>query len=194
MKELTEAKKIVIEFPSTQTHILVGQPGIKRGDDDYFTLYVANHPFGGSGFSSRLVKVIREDRGLAYSVYSYFNPMRQAGAFTMGMQTRNEEAQQALSLLDQELEKYVEIGPEEDELADSLSNITGSFPLKIDSNGKLLEYISVIGFYNLPIDYLDHFIENVKSVGVQKINEALKRRIHPDRMVTVVVGKQQQGD
>jgi zinc protease len=192
VKQLTDAKKIVIDFPSAQTHILVGQPGVKRGDDDYFSLYVANHPFGGSGFSSRLVEIIREDHGLAYSVYSYFLPLRETGAFTMGMQTKNEQVQQALSLLDQELRKYVEKGPGEDELEESLSNITGSFPLKIDSNGKLLDYIAMIGFYDLPIDYLDHFIENIKSVDVKKINDALSRRVHPDRMVTVVVGKQQQ--
>ncbi len=191
VKELTEAKKIVIDFPSTQTHIFVGQPGIKRGDNDYFSLYVANHPFGGSGFSSRLVEVIREERGLAYSVYSYFSPLRESGTFTMGMQTKNGQTPQALSLLNEELKTYVENGPEEDELAESLSNITGSFPLKMDGNGKLLGYIAMIGFYDLPIDYLDHFIDNVKSVDVKKINDALTRRIHPERMVTVVVGKQQ---
>ncbi len=194
VKELTEAKKIIIDFPSSQTHIFVGQPGMKRGDDDYFTLYVANHPFGGSGFSSRLVEVIREQHGLAYSVYSYFSPLREVGSFTMGMQTKNGQTQQALTLLNQELKNYVENGPEKDELEASMSNITGSFPLKMDGNGKLLEYIAMIGFYDLPIDYLDHFIENVKSVDVKKINDALTRRLHPDRMVTVVVGKQQNSE
>jgi len=190
VKPLTEAKKIVIDYPSAQTHIFVGQPGTKRGDADYFSLYVANHPFGGSGFSSRLVEVIREDRGLAYSVYSYFSPMREAGAFTMGMQTKTDQTEQALMLLDQQLRKYVKEGPEEDELEASLSNITGGFPLNIDSNGKLLEYIAMIGFYNLPIDYLDHFIDNIKAVDIDMINDALQRRIHPDKMVTVIVGKQ----
>ncbi len=191
VKELTEAKKIVIDFPSSQTHIFVGQPGMKRGDEDYFSLYVANHPFGGSGFSSRLVEVIREEHGLAYSVYSYFSPLRELGSFTMGMQTKNGQTQQALSLLNQELKGYVDNGPDKDELAASLSNITGSFPLKMDGNGKLLEYIAMIGFYDLPIDYLDHFIDNIKSVDVKKINDALTRRVHPEKMVTVIVGKQQ---
>ena len=191
VKPLTEAKKIVIDFPSTQTHIFVGQTGTKRGDDDYFSLYVANHPFGGSGFASRLVEVIREDNGLAYSVYSYFSPLREHGAFAMGMQTKTEQTQQALSLLNQELKKYVKNGPESDELEDSISNITGGFPLNIDSNGKLLEYIAMIGFYDLPIDYLDHFVENIKAVDVDMINDALSRRLHPDKMVTVIVGKQQ---
>jgi len=191
VKPLTEAKKIVIDYPSAQTHIFVGQPGVKRGDQDYFSLYVGNHPFGGSGFTSRLVDVIREENALAYSVYSYFSPLRELGPFAMGMQTKTEQTEQALTLLDQQLKKYVEQGPEKDELAASKSNITGGFPLNIDSNGKLLEYIAMIGFYDLPIDYLDHFIDNIKAVDVDMINDALKRRVHPDRMVTVVVGKQQ---
>lgn len=191
VKPLQEAKKIVINYPSVQTHIFVGQPGVKRGDKDYFALYVANHPFGGSGFTSRLVSVIREDNALAYSVYSYFSPLRELGPFTMGMQTKTEQTDQALKLLSEQLKKYVEQGPEKEELAASLSNITGSFPLKIDSNSKLLEYIAMIGFYDLPIDYLDNFLDVVKAVNVEMINDALKRRIHPDKMVTVVVGKQQ---
>jgi len=190
VQPLTEAKKVVIDYPSTQTHIYVGQTGIKRGDDDYFSLYVANHPFGGSGFASRLVEVIREQHGLAYSVSSYFLPMREAGPFAMSMQTKTEQTEQALALLDQELIKYVKDGPEKDELAASMSNITGSFPLNIDSNSKLLNYIAMIGFYDLPTDYLDNFIKNMKAVDVNKINDALHRRIHPDRMVTVIVGKQ----
>lgn len=194
VKQLTEAKKIVIEYPSAQTHIFVGQPGTRRGDADYLTLYVANHPFGGSGFASRLVEVIREEHGLAYSVSSYFSPQRELGIFAMGMQTKSDQTEQALSLLNEELNKYVKSGPTQEELTASLSNITGGFPLKMDGNGKLLEYITVIGFYDLPIDYLDHFIENVRSVDLKMINDALKRRLHPDQMVTVVVGKQQQNE
>ena len=163
---------------------------MKRGDEDYFSLYVANHPFGGSGFTSRLVEVIREEHGLAYSVYSYFSPLRENGVFAMGMQTKTEQTQKALLLLDQELKKYVDSGPEKEELAASLSNITGGFPLKIDGNGKLLEYLSMIGFYDLPIDYLDNFIANMGSVDMKKVNDALTRRVHPERMVTVIVGKQ----
>lgn len=191
VEPLKEAKIVMIDYPSTQTHIYVGQTGMKRGDDDYFSLYVANHPFGGSGFASRLVEVIREKKGLAYSVYSYFTPLREAGTFAMGMQTKTEQTQQALSLLEQELRKYVENGPEKDELAASVSNITGSFPLNIDSNSKLLDYIAMIGFYDLPIDYLDQFIGNIKAVDINMINDALRRRVHPERMVTVIVGKQQ---
>jgi zinc protease len=191
--QLKESKTVTIDFPSTQTHIFVGQPGVKRGDKDYFDLYVANHTFGGSGFASRLVEDIREKHGLAYSVYSYFTPMRQDGAFTMGMQTRTDQTQQALKMLRDQLKKFVAKGPTSEELKDSVSNIKGGFPLKFDSNGKLLEYISMIGFYDLPIAYLDDFIKRIDQVSLKTIDDALKRRLHPDRMVTVIVGKQGQG-
>jgi zinc protease len=190
VKPLTEAKTIRIDFPSRQSHVLVGQLGTYRGDADYFTLYVANHPFGGSGFASRLVDEVREKRGLAYSVYSYFSPMRQPGPFQMGLQTRNDQAEQALAILNKSLREYVAKGPEAAELDASLKNITGGFPLKVDSNSKIVEYISMIGFYQLPLDYLDSFIGKIKAVDHKAIVDALQRRLQPDKMLTVIVGGQ----
>jgi zinc protease len=188
VKSLTESKVIRIQYPSKQTHIYMGQPGMKRGDKDYFSLYMANHPFGGSGFASRLVATIREDRGLAYSVYSYFSPMREAGPFMMGMQTRADQTDQAVALLQAELEEYIEEGPDRDELADSISNVVGSFPLNLDGNGKLMGYLAMIGFYNLPDDYLQNFVENIESVSKADAKDAMARRIKPDKLVTVIVG------
>ncbi len=188
VKPLQKSKTIRIDFPSRQSHILMGQPGTKRLDKDYFTLYVANHPFGGSGFASRLVDEVREKRGLAYSVYSYFSPMREAGAFTLGLQTKNNQVEQALAIIKKELKRYVNEGPTEKELDDSLKNITGGFALRVDSNRKLSEYLSMIGFYGLPLNYLNTFVDNMKAVDIEKIREALKRRIHPDKMITVIVG------
>jgi zinc protease len=185
---LTDEQIIKIEYPSKQSHIYVGQPGTKRGDEDHFALYIGNHPFGGSGFASRLVETIREDRGLAYSVYSYFSPMREAGPFMMGMQTRADQTDEAVSLLKSELLKYINEGPDKDELKDSVSNIVGSFPLNLDSNSKLLSYLAMIGFYDLPEDYLQTFVSNVEAVSRNDIKDALKRRLHTDKMVTVIVG------
>lgn len=185
---LTDEQIIHIEYPSKQSHIFVGQPGMRRGDEDYFALYIGNHPFGGSGFASRLVETIREQRGLAYSVYSYFSPMREDGPFMMGMQTRADQTDEAVSLLKSELVKYIKEGPGEQELKDSISNVTGSFPLDLDGNSKLLGYLAMIGFYDLPEDYLHTFIANVEAVSRKDIKEALKRRIDADKMVTVIVG------
>jgi zinc protease len=186
--DLAQAKTVKVDFPSKQSHIYVGQPGMKRNDEDFFKLYVANHPFGGSGFASRLVQSIREDRGLAYSVGSYFSPMRERGPFMMSLQTRADQADEALSLLISELDKYVSTGPDKDELEDSVSNITGSFPLGLDSNSKLLGFLAMIGFYDLADDYLQTYIDNIRKVDRNAIRDVLKNRIDVDNMVTVIVG------
>jgi len=186
--DLAQAKTVKVDFPSKQSHIYVGQPGMKRNDEDFFKLYVANHPFGGSGFASRLVQSIREDRGLAYSVSSYFSPMRERGPFMMSLQTRADQADEALSLLISELDKYVSTGPDKDELEDSISNITGSFPLGLDSNSKLLGFLAMIGFYDLAEDYLQTYIDNIRKVDRNDIRDVLKNRIDVDNMVTVIVG------
>jgi len=189
VKPVIQSKTIKIEYPSEQTHIYMGQVGVKRGDKDYYALYLGNYSLGGSGFSSRLVHVIREKNALAYSVYSYFLPMRQAGLFMMGMQTRTNKAMHALSLLKQTLHNYLKEGPTAAELKAAKDNITGGFPLNLDSNSKLLGYISMIGFYNLPLDYLDHFVENINAITLPEVKSALHRRLNDSKMVTVIVGK-----
>lgn len=185
---ITEAKKIEINFPSTQSHLLVGQPGMKRGDPDYFPLYVGNHILGGSGLVSTLSDEIREKRGLAYSSYSYFIPMREQGPFQLGLQTKNETAEEALAVLVEVLKKFVSEGPSEKQLVAAKKNLTGGFALKIASNSKIVENLASIGFYNLPLDYLDQYIANVEAVTLKQVKDAFKRRINPDKLVTVVVG------
>lgn len=188
VKPLTEAKTIHVDFPSMQSTVLMGQVGLARGDKDYLALYLANHAFGGSGFGSRLMHEVREKRGLAYSTYSYFSPMHAAGPFQIGLKTRNDQVDEALNIIRLELDKYVTEGPGEDELGDSLKNITGGFPLRIDSNKKIAEYLSVIGFYGLPLDYLNTFVGEINKQDKNKVNDALKRRLFPQKMLTVIVG------
>ena len=188
VKDLQSASVIHHEFPSSQTHIIMGQPGIHRKDKDYFTLYVANHILGGSGFGSRIMEEIREKRGLAYSSYSYFVPMMKRGPFTLGMQTSNKQTDEALQVLKETLKDFIEKGPTEKELMHSKKNITGGFPLRIDSNSDISNYLSVIGFYHLPLSYLKDFNQRIEAVTLAQIKETLKRRIDPDKMVTVTVG------
>lgn len=188
VNNLADNSMVHHEYPSTQTHIIIGQPGIHRKDKDYFTLYVANHILGGSGFGSRIMEEIREKRGLAYSSYSYFVPMQKRGPFIMGMQTGNKNTNQAMMVLKETLEDYIENGPTEKELLHSKKNITGGFPLRIDSNKDVSNYLSVIGFYQLPLSYLKDFNKRIESVTTEQIKETLKRRINPEKMFTVTVG------
>ncbi|HHJ16577.1 MAG TPA: insulinase family protein, partial [Gammaproteobacteria bacterium] len=186
--DLKTGQDIFIEHPSSQSHVLMGAPGSKRGDDDYFALYVGNHILGGSGLVSRISDEIREKRGLAYSAYSYFIPMKRKGPYTLGFQTRNNQRDEALKVLRDTLQTYIDKGPTEKELQASRNNIVGGFPLRVSSNGKITEYLTVIGFYDLPLDYLSKFTSNVEAVTTEQIRDAYRRRVHPDRMVTVIVG------
>jgi len=177
-----------IAHPALQAHILLGQPGNRRGDPDFFPLYVGNYILGGGGFVSRLTEEVREKRGLAYSVYSYFMPMAALGPFQIGLQTKKAQADEALKLVRATVQQFVDKGVTEQELQAARNNLIGGFPLRIDSNGKILEYLSVIGFYRLPLDYLDRFNEEIAQVTVAQINDAFKRRIHPEQFATVIVG------
>ncbi len=186
------AQSLTLQFPSSQSHILMGQPGMHRGDPDYFVLYVGNHILGGSGLVSLLSEEVREKRGLSYSVYSYFSPMRRNGPFLIGAQTQNAKAQEALDVIRNTLARFIEQGPTEAELTAAKQNITGGFPLRIASNSKILEYIAMLGFYDLPLDYLDTFVGKVNSVTREQIRDAFQRRIKPDQLLTVVVGDERQ--
>jgi zinc protease len=177
-----------VPHPALQAHILLGQPGNKRGDPDFFPLYVGNYILGGGGFVSRLTEEVREKRGLAYSVYSYFLPMAELGPFQIGLQTKKEQADEALKLVNETVQTFVDKGVTEQELQAAKDNLIGGFPLRIDSNSKILEYLNMIGFYKLPLDYLDTFNDRVGQVTVAQINDAFKRRIHPESFATVIVG------
>jgi zinc protease len=177
-----------IPHPASQSHILIGAPGVTRGDPDYFPLYVGNYILGGGGFVSRLMNEVREKKGLAYSVYSYFMPLKQPGVFQIGLQTKKEQADEALQLARKTLANFIALGPTEKELLAAKQNIIGGFPLRIDSNRKILDYLSVIGFYDLPLTYLDDFTHNVDRVTVAQIRDAFARHINPQAMATVIVG------
>lgn len=177
-----------IAHPSAQSHVLVGALGMSRSDPDFFPLFVGNYVLGGGGFDSRLLKEVRDRRGYAYSAYSYFLPMRVAGPFQLGLQTKLEQTDDALAVAHATLRQFIAEGPSEAELTQAKANLTGGFPLRIDSNRKILEYLAVIGFYRLPLDYLDTWVARVEAVDVAAVRQAFARRIDPERLVTVVVG------
>jgi zinc protease len=114
--------------------------------------------------------------------------MRENGPFTASLQTRTDQTEEALSVLQEHLKIFINNGPTETELEASKKNITGGFPLRLSSNSKIIGYIGMIGFYGLPNDYLDTFNANVNAVTVDQIKDAFKRRLSPDKFVIVMVG------
>ncbi|KAB2928775.1 MAG: insulinase family protein [Dechloromonas sp.] len=176
-----------IAHPASQAHIYLGLPAIERGHPDFFPLLVGNYTLGGGGFVSRLMKEVRDKRGFAYSVYSYFAPLRQPGPFQIGLQTKRSQAGEAIKVAREVLERFVADGPSEEELAAAQANLTGSFPLRLDSNRKILDNVAAIGFYGLPLDYLDRYQEKVRAVTAADIKSAFARHVRPEALSIVTV-------
>ncbi len=185
---LAQASDQRILFDAAQAQVLLGQPGYKRTDPDFFALLVGNHILGGGGFGSRLTTEVREKRGLSYSVYSGFGPGLHAGAFTIGLQTRPDQAAQALQVAKDVLARFVADGPSATELQAAKANLAGGFALRIDSNRKLLDNVANIAWNHLPLDYLDHWPEQIERVTQADIQKAFVRVLQPEKMATVVVG------
>lgn len=179
-----------IPHPASQSHILVGMPALARGDADFFALTVGNYVLGGGGFVSRLTHEVREKRGLAYSAYSYFSPMAQPGPYMAGLQTRKDQSDEALQVVRDTIDKFVRNGPTEAELKAAKDNLIGGFPLRIDNNRKILDNIATIGYYQLPLDYLDTWTDKVAKVTLADVRAAFRRKLAMDKMVTVIVGSE----
>jgi len=184
---LPEGKTVAIAHPATQSHLLLGMPAIQRGNPDFFALQVGNYVLGGGGFVSRLLKEVRDARGYAYSTYSYFAPMLAQGPFQIGLQTKRAQAGDALKVVNEVLADFLAKGVTPAELQAAKANIVGGFPLRLDSNRKLLDNVAVIGFFGLPLDYLDTYAAKVEKVTAADIKAAFVRHVQPAHLVTVKV-------
>jgi len=187
-KSINSKQNIKIDFDSTQTYYTLAQLGIERGHPDYAALFVGNHILGGSGFGSLLMEEVREKRGLVYSVYSYFAPKKVTGPFLIGLSTKNASALEADKVVRETLEGFLK-GFTDAKLQAIKDNLIGGFPLRIDSNGKILGYISMIGFYGLPLDYLEWFPKQIEQISKQDVLKAWNKHIKPDQMLQIMVGK-----
>lgn len=177
-----------IAFPSTQAHLFVGMPLIRRDDPDYFELLVANHILGGQSFNSRLFQDLRTRQGLAYSVFSVLQPLAVDGPFVAGMQTAAAQADHAERELLAAIDDWLENGVTEDEFAAAVDNLVNGFPLTIASNSAMVGQLAAIGFYGLPDDWLDTWVERVRAVEREAMMERLRERFRPDALSLIVVG------
>lgn len=177
-----------IRFPSAQTHIVIGQRSITRKSPEYFPLMVGNQILGGGILTSRLYENVREKEGLAYSVYSHFSPMVQRGPFVIGLQTRNKQANKAISIVEKTLKKFIDDGPTQEELSMAKNGITNGFVLRLATNRSILGNVMMIAFYDLPIDYLDTYKSHINAVTAEEIKAVFQKTIKPKKLVTITVG------
>jgi zinc protease len=190
VQALTQPQTLQIPFESAQAHVFIGQPGIPRKHPDFLALTVGNYVLGGGGFVSRLTEQVREKRGLSYSVYSYFSPGQHAGAFTVGLQTRPDQAQQAVQVASDVVAEFVKNGPTDQEVKAAKDFLIGGFALRLDSNRKLMDNLTNIAWFDLPLDYLDTWTAQVDKLSAKDIQQAFARTLQPERMVTVILGAQ----
>ncbi|KAF0279556.1 insulinase family protein [Spiribacter aquaticus] len=184
----SSAQTIRVPLEAEQTHVMMGQPSVRKGSEAYYALYLGNHILGGGGLTSILAERMREERGLSYSSASSLTSAARRGRFQMTTQVRNDSLPEALSVMRDSLEEMRVDEPAAQRLSDSKRNITGSFPLQLDSNRDLLGYIATIGFYGLSRDYLEAFVERIDGLDGEAVRAAMHEHIDPARNVTVLVG------
>ena len=177
-----------VEFPSNQTHLQIAQLGIARGNPDYAALYLGNQVLGGGGFGSRLMEEVREKRGLTYGIYSGFSPMQTRGPFMISMQTRADYSEGSLALIKDLVRQFLTEGPSQTELQQAKRELAGSFPLSTASNAAIVGQLGAIGFYDLPLDHLERFVDEVQRLDAEQVRAAMNRHLNPDSFVVVTVG------
>jgi zinc protease len=181
-------REIQISFDSQQAHIAMGMTAIARNNPDFFPLLVGNYILGGGGFVSRLMSEVREKRGLAYSVFSYFAPGKDNGIFQAGLQTKNDQATLALEVLSSTIAQFIADGPTRSELEAAKANLVNGYPLRIDNNRKLLDNVSSITWNGLPLDTMEVWTKQVEAVSLEQVKAAFQKTLAMDRMKIVVLG------
>lgn len=183
-----ESKVLRINKDLTQANIVLGHNGVARGNPDYYALQVMNYVLGGGGFSSRVMDSIRNERGLAYSVYSYFAAEKSHGAFEFIMQTKNETALEAIRIATEEMRRMREQPVAEQELSDAKDYLIGSFPLRFDTNRKVAGFLSQVEYFELGLDYPDRYADLIRKVTREDVQRVAKQYLQPERLITVIVG------
>jgi zinc protease len=184
-----EFRRQVIEMNIPQSVIQFGQKGLKRDDEDFIPAYILNYVLGGGGFASRLYTEVREKRGLVYSIYTYLNPLDKAGLFMGGAATKNESVAETLKIIDQELKRIATEGVKEKELEDAKKYLTGSYPLRFDTNSKIASQMLGIQMENLGIDYVTKRNDLINAITTADLKRIAKKLIKPGNLIITVVGK-----
>jgi zinc protease len=182
-----EQKTVKINRPITQANIILGHAGVSRNNPDYYALTIMNYILGGGGFASRLMEEIRNKRGLAYSVACYFDPGKYPGSFQIVLQTKNSSAREAITLSLQEMERIRKELVSEKELEGAKKYLIGSFPMRLDTQGKLANFLTQVEYYGLSLDYPKKYPSLIRSVTREEVLRVAQKYLYPEKYMLVVV-------
>ena len=180
---------MVIDKNVPQSVVSLGQPGMKRDDPDFYTAFVVNYVLGGGGFSSRLYDEVREKRGLAYSVYSYLSPLDRSALVIAGVATANARVAESLAIIREEWARMAAEGPTAEELADAKTFLTGSYPLRQSSSGRIAGMLVGIQLDELGIDYINKRNSLIEAVTLEDARRVAAELYRPEALTVVVVGR-----
>jgi zinc protease len=173
-----------------QATLILGSGGIARSNPDYYRIQVMNYILGGGGFASRLMRVVRSKHGLAYGITSGFDADLFPGSFAVVTQTKNSSSNEALQLTLQQLRKIRQKPVSDSELVAAKKYLVGSFPLKIDQQGSIADFMLDIQLYGLGLDYAKRYPKLIDAVTTADVQRVAEKYIHPDAMLLVAVGNQ----
>ncbi len=185
------AEPIVINLPQPQSSVTFLAPAMKREDPDFYTAVVLNYTLGGGGFSSRLMKDLRVERGLTYGVYTQVRAGDKLQVWSGGGQTKNESVGEFITAIEENLTALVNEGMTEEELADAKSYLTGSYPLGFDSNAKIAGNMMGLRLDDLPVDFFDKRNAMVEAVTLDDVNRVAREYLDPENFTFIVVGEPQ---
>jgi zinc protease len=170
----------------TQATVVLGQATVARAHPDYYPLAVASHVLGG-GSSSRLYTRVREERGLAYSVYAQVVPARSGSLFVVEFQSANPRVREVLTLVREELSRLGRERVADAELARTKAYLVGSFPLRMDTNGEVAGLLLGIEEHGLGLDFPARYGRAIQAVTADEVLRAVRTHLDPDRMSLAVV-------
>jgi len=182
------AQVIRVNKELTQANIILGHQGVGREHPDYYAVQVMNYILGGGGFSSRAMDSIRNEKGLAYSVYSHFSAERKRGEFQLVMQTKNETAQEAIQIAKEEIRRIREAPVSEQELSEAKDFLTGSFPLRLDTNRKVASFLAQVEYFQLGLEYPDRYPDLIRRITRDDVARVARQYLQPEKLITVIVG------
>lgn len=188
--DISGKKIIPVNKELTQANIILGHGGVSRDNPDYYSISVMNYILGGGGFESRLMQNVREEKGLAYDIHSFFDPNKYGGTFQVGVQTKNETANAAIDEILKEM-KEIRTNPVSDtELSDAKAFLTGSFPLRFETGGRIAGFLIAVEYYGLGLDYIDKYNDYISSVTKDDVLRVARKYLDPLNFVLVVVADQ----
>lgn len=189
LPEESDSRTIVIDRELPQTTVLMGHRGISKDSPDFMALRVANYIFGGGGFNSRLMREIRSNRGLVYSIYSQVQLGRiLPELFIIGGETRNDTAAEMVVSVKKMLQEMVTTTVTDDELELAKDSLINSFIFAFEDTHSVITQKLRLDFFNYPDDYLQSYQQKIRELSADDILLATHRNLQPDALKIVLVG------